>query len=381
MKPDSQRRKLTPPPLYKRGMFGIKYKMDVAINKKKEREYPVVENIVAVVDTHASLDLPLICSTMKNTDNRPKYFAAASVRIGKNTVLIYSTGKFLVAGSKSYEEIMYIAHLYLLVIGRVRERIIEYYPGTRRIKRYRYQPIYERFLNRTTEIANIVGKTYHENHTIHLNQLYSNYRECGMFSPYRFPAFRLRQPEFSSLIFDTKYVLYLGLKHIDQLQASYRVVQYMIEQAEKDSDGMDIISYYLWVLAVSRQRRLPGTRPNSKESRNAGPNGGEMARLSAPVLSIERIRDAASNQEDLQRRDRFEKRVQSFYNHVSYRYMEPPDELMKVGSDGYIDVRRNGSLVLNKLRKRNPQLFMERVDGTLFQQRSRDWLMRHSSVV
>lgn len=72
------------------------------------KKYPVIKNIVITVDLKKSMNLSDVVHRLDNFSYEPEIFPAIIFKIDKNrtvTCLIFSTGKIVIVGIKSFEEI------------------------------------------------------------------------------------------------------------------------------------------------------------------------------------------------------------------------------------------------------------------------------------
>jgi TATA-box binding protein (TBP) (component of TFIID and TFIIIB) len=232
-------------PLHLRGMTGgVKYELHPDVKNYKDT-HPNVENMVSVVKARASVNLSLVCSKLLASEFRPNRFAAATIRIGSSTVLFYSTGKLLVAGSKCIEQSMFLSHLYSIIIGLIRQRSYAYDKRTKRIKSVRWTRLCRRLRFGNMKIENIVGMLRFDRRLIDLEHIYRTNPYETSYSQ-TFPSVRSKLQGFTALIFDSGYVLFLGLKDMESLRNAYTTVNDMITRAHRSVGGYDAVKYLLW---------------------------------------------------------------------------------------------------------------------------------------
>jgi transcription initiation factor TFIID TATA-box-binding protein len=82
--------------------------MEKGVVEKGEVE-PSVENIVAMFSLGAKVDLERASQALENVMYEPEMFPGMLVRVGKKAVLVFHSGKGIVAGARSVEEAEAIA--------------------------------------------------------------------------------------------------------------------------------------------------------------------------------------------------------------------------------------------------------------------------------
>jgi len=82
--------------------------MEKGVVERGEVE-PSVENIVAMFNLGTRVDLERASQTLENVMYEPEMFPGMLVRVGKKAVLVFHSGKGIVAGAKSVEEAEAIA--------------------------------------------------------------------------------------------------------------------------------------------------------------------------------------------------------------------------------------------------------------------------------
>ncbi|POS81681.1 TATA-box-binding protein, partial [Erysiphe pulchra] len=75
---------------------------------------PTLQNVVATVNLDCRLDLKTIALHARNAEYNPKRFAAAVMRIRepKTTALIFASGKMVVTGAKSEDDVKLASRKY-----------------------------------------------------------------------------------------------------------------------------------------------------------------------------------------------------------------------------------------------------------------------------
>lgn len=226
--------------------------------RKHKIEKPIVENIVVVMDTHAPIDLHLIASIIPNIEFRPDHFAAASYRIGKKTLLIYATGKTVLAGCKDIEEAQYYVHLSIVMLGCMPTRIIEYKKQSHVIEKEKYMLLSRRMKPGTISVANVVAKRHFDKSLIDLDEIYTMNRATTLYSPSTFPGIRVIEDNEAFTLFDTGSMLGLGLKMLHRLPMLYRLIDALILHAHRSSKTTDAVRHHIWTNYVLPPRE---TRP------------------------------------------------------------------------------------------------------------------------
>jgi transcription initiation factor TFIID TATA-box-binding protein len=82
--------------------------MEKGVVERGEAE-PSVENIVAMFNLGAKVDLERASQAMENVMYEPEMFPGMLIRVGKKAVLVFHSGKGIVAGARSVEEAEAIA--------------------------------------------------------------------------------------------------------------------------------------------------------------------------------------------------------------------------------------------------------------------------------
>jgi transcription initiation factor TFIID TATA-box-binding protein len=82
--------------------------MEKGVVERGEAE-PSVENIVAMFNLGAKVDLERASQAMENVMYEPEMFPGMLVRVGKKAVLVFHSGKVIVAGARSVKEAEAIA--------------------------------------------------------------------------------------------------------------------------------------------------------------------------------------------------------------------------------------------------------------------------------
>jgi transcription initiation factor TFIID TATA-box-binding protein len=82
--------------------------MEKGVVERGEVE-PSVENIVAMFSLGARVDLERASQAMENVMYEPEMFPGMLIRVGKKAVLVFHSGKGIVAGARSVEEAEAIA--------------------------------------------------------------------------------------------------------------------------------------------------------------------------------------------------------------------------------------------------------------------------------
>jgi transcription initiation factor TFIID TATA-box-binding protein len=82
--------------------------MEKGVVERGEVE-PSVENIVAMFNLGARVDLERASQALENVMYEPEMFPGMLIRVGKKAVLVFHSGKGIVAGARSVEEAEVIA--------------------------------------------------------------------------------------------------------------------------------------------------------------------------------------------------------------------------------------------------------------------------------
>ncbi|KAL1581765.1 hypothetical protein WHR41_09519 [Cladosporium halotolerans] len=82
---------------------------------------PTLQNVVATVNLDCRLDLKTIALHARNAEYNPKRFAAAVMRIRepKTTALIFASGKMVVTGAKSVDDVKLASRKYTRVLKKL----------------------------------------------------------------------------------------------------------------------------------------------------------------------------------------------------------------------------------------------------------------------
>lgn len=287
-------------PLWQRGLRDVRYELHSDVKNYKDT-YPNVENMVSVVKAQASVNLSLVCSKHLASEFRPNRFAASTHRIGSTTILFYSTGKVLVAGSKCIEQSMFLAHMYSIIIGMIRQRTYVYDRRTKRIKKRRWLRLSRRLRFGNMKIENIVGMLRFDRQHIDLEHIYRTNPYEASYSQ-TFPSVRAKMPGFMALIFDSGYVLFLGLKDMESLYNAYAAVNHMIQRAYATVGQYDAIKYVLW------RRQLAIDNGENTESWKRAYTGPAQPPVIAPKVGNESTKTY-----------RNEFRIQQYHCRTTYR--------------------------------------------------------------
>jgi len=172
-------------------------------------------------------------------------FAATTLRFSKNaTGLLYNTGNFIVVGTPSKLEAHIISIIYLLEIGRVRERVFVR-DNTGKNTNIQFQPLSRRIQKQPLHIANTVHKCYFEPKHIFLDEIYRNNQEITSYAPETFPGPRIHGKEATYLVFQGGSCLILGIPDTNRLMHAYEELREKIIESSETKESMDILSKYI----------------------------------------------------------------------------------------------------------------------------------------
>lgn len=260
-------------PLFRRGIRGYRATIDTKI-KNRDRNQPDVSNLVSLISATAGggkaarISLPRLCASVIHAEWRPKDFASVYLRFhpgsagsatrnsNGSTVIVYSTGKILGTGSKSYSQAVFNAHACALIIGMVRKRVIRHDKITKRANRIRYVPLSRIFTFSKISISNIVGRAQVDPKTIDLCELAMFNSRNVRYTPSTFSGVRASLDKFSSQIFDTGKVVYLGLNHVHQFSESNRIVRQVISECNRMALVRGAVRYHTWIAEQDREGRV-----------------------------------------------------------------------------------------------------------------------------
>jgi len=225
---------------------------------------PEVQNIVTSICINSSIDLRSLCKIDPSIEYFKNKFAAVVSRnpIGITPIgptdLIYSTGKIVKAGSKNIFQSLYLTHILMIYLGNMDDLIYKYDKDHQLLEGY---PQKKKFLWRVKteegmKIANIVAKDKYESSDIDMVQISRNFPKVCIYEPDKFPAIRIKFKDLDSTmkngssncsveIFDTGYVVYMGVKCLSTLKLAQERIREMIHYSNSNMDYSRIM-FVMW---------------------------------------------------------------------------------------------------------------------------------------
>lgn len=221
-------------PAYERSMGPFKYR-PTPYMRSASPTHPVVQNIVAVMNTKKRIDLASVCAHFPMNEFKQVIFAAASCHLDENsTILLYSTGQYVTVGGRTYHEILFYAHAHMQLVGNICEKKYRRDPDTGEYVEITFIPMHRRFKMMPIKIANIVGETMCDDGEIHVNDVYEHNRLVSDYAPDTFPAVRLMNPRWGCSVsgFGSGYRLYLGMTNTDTDRDSFDEISRIFDKAK-----------------------------------------------------------------------------------------------------------------------------------------------------
>lgn len=169
---------------------------------------PSFENVVATANLGVSLDLKRVCLHAPNTEHNPQKFAAVTMRIMYVTALIFSSGRMVVPGARSFEESLYFAQIFRLVLEDVKHVVIDPQTGDPYLDTLKGQITFNSF-----EIQNIVARGELEQFSVNLRRVKDKHAFDMVWVPDVFPGMKyvMNDPkDLTALLFDTSRVVIMG---------------------------------------------------------------------------------------------------------------------------------------------------------------------------
>lgn len=200
---------------------------------------PRIENIVSVVNRSTETDLVKMSGYNGNKTFKPQKFAAITVRIGSKTILVYRTGKELVAGSKSEEEANYVVHVNMITTGLIPTKIRTYDKNTMKIIHEKTVPMGALMRGGRIEIANIVAKTIWDSRFVKPTEIYDRNKMDKAYTPYTFPAIRVSFVGGNSVLMFGSSSLTLGMRDTMEILRADERTKHIIMSAYHTSITAD----------------------------------------------------------------------------------------------------------------------------------------------
>lgn len=235
-----------PVPLLFRGIRGIRHTLPAGI-RKADKNIPKVQNIVAVFNSKANLNLGQASNNAKVGEFRPITFAALLLRFSDFSVSIYTTGKQIAAGSDCLWRAWYASFFSTFILGFMKRRVNVYEKNSPIIKKVLWAPLIQTAsTQRPMTIANIVAKSYFNPKYIMIPALARMFSDIGTYSPATFAAFRIFGFCLSASLFKSGWCLLLGVKEMEHLVPHYEVVKAMVIESYAQDKVFKKVKHYIW---------------------------------------------------------------------------------------------------------------------------------------
>ncbi len=258
----------------------------------KFAQYPRITNYVATVFLGVKIDLNSIALSISSANREPDQFAAITIRIGKATTLLFSSGKMVIAGARTEYDSYLAAHICRLMVEQTEH---PFYDPVSRKFHYSTLEKYTEFKNFT--IQNIVANTQvtlaagPSRERINLNQIDEYVGQTATsLNAEIFPGLRYfieRSPEcpiqkegLMAYIFAGAKVVIMGANVMEDIYISYDHLRKILEPYLKMGENKNSISF-MYKNIAKMISTLPAGRETAKTvepSMNYYEDPEEMAR-------------------------------------------------------------------------------------------------------
>ena len=163
--------------------------------------YPIIQNIISTVDTKCELDLKLMSRSALNVEYKPQRFGALIMRIRepRSTALIFSSGKIVVAGTKTEYDAKKACKKFVKIKNKLG-----------------YNVVFDNF-----KIQNIV---FNVKSPLSLEQIHLYCEKFSVFEPELFPGLIFRIKKATLLIFGSGKVVITGLNAYNEIKLIFEDV-------------------------------------------------------------------------------------------------------------------------------------------------------------
>lgn len=193
---------------------------------------PKLQNVVATVNLSCQIDLKSVAMRARNAEYNPKRFAAVIMRIRepKTTALVFASGKMVVTGAKSEEDVYQAARKY----GRMLQKL-------------EFPVQFKEF-----KVQNMVAST-DVKFPVRLEGIAMAHEGFCSYEPELFPGliYRVKSPKVVVLCFVSGKVVLTGAKSKADLYAAFELMYPVLQQFRKG----DVADKH------SNQRALPESQP------------------------------------------------------------------------------------------------------------------------
>jgi len=247
------------------GHSDIDFLPDHTLNNVNEEE-PYLQNTVSVMKTGKRIDQVTFLQVMTAFEFQRDRFAATTTRLYKNaTGLLYNTGNFILVGTPSKLEAHIVTIMYLIEIGRIKERIFARDVRTGRYCAIQFRPLSEMIKINPLKIANTVYKCHFEKDSISLDETYENNLGISSYQPESFPGLRIHGKEATLLAFNGGSNLILGIPDPNRIMFAYEELNTYRKKSMKTLRSKNALSnYYNDILTGVRNARGFRTRTTSE---------------------------------------------------------------------------------------------------------------------
>jgi len=225
---------------------------------------PLLQNTVSMISTTTLYEHRRIAHSIPSYEFSTYKFAVAANRIQidmdnteipkKETVLTYTTGKFIAVGPISIKGARIMSNIHLHDIGKIEiVNFVKSKKGKFYINDIKFYPKSRTMRYGNMQTSNTVYKCVFESDEIFLNELRINNQEYGKYSPNAFPGVRYHGKYATYLIFQTGYVLILGLSKQEDLMKAYYELENVIYDSVEKAKSRKMISKYIWKLDADEE--------------------------------------------------------------------------------------------------------------------------------